>query len=314
MTDEECMEYLFLAAKCGVTLCDVPADTFDINETGISYEENAVTRQKEIVNKLHEMGIEVLISTHLPRFYSSEEVFNIAKAQRERGTDVVKIVNISNDEKELMENLNICAELKNQIDCEYLFLEGNLQKGQTVLVHAGASGVGIAVTQIAKLFGAKVIATVRSDEKVKAIKKFGADIIVNSKETNLVELFERNSIDLVIDCVGGEFAGKCFTKMNRGGKWICIATLGGDMTQIDLKEVYKKGVRLIGSTLRSRTNEVKGQILNLLKKDIFPHVISGKVVPEIHKIFDFIDVEKAQQEMIENKNIGKILLKVAQGN
>ena len=122
MTDDECMELLFLAAKCGATLCDVPADTFDINETGISYEENAVKRQKEIVNKLHEMGKEVLISTHLPHFYSSEEVFNIAKAQRERSTDVVKIVNISNDEKELMENLNICAELKNQIDCEYLYL------------------------------------------------------------------------------------------------------------------------------------------------------------------------------------------------
>ena len=191
-----------------------------------------------------------------------------------------------------------------------LFLEGNLQEGQTVLVHAGASGVGIAVTQIAKLFGAKVIATVRSAEKVKAIKKFGADIIVNSKDVDLVNLFEQNPIDIVIDCVGGDLAGKCFTKMNRGGKWICIATLGGDMTQIDLREVYKKGVRLIGSTLRSRANEVKGQILNLLKKDIFPHIISGKIVPEIHKVFDFKDVEQAQQEMIENKNIGKILLKV----
>ena len=191
-----------------------------------------------------------------------------------------------------------------------LFLEGDLQAGQTLLVHAGASGVGIAVTQIAKLVGAKVIATVRSKEKAKAIECFGADIIVNTKEIDEKKIFEENAIDLVIDCVGGNLAGKCFTKMNRGGKWISIATLGGDMTEIDLKEVYKRGLRLIGSTLRSRTNEVKGKILGLIKKDIFPQIISGKITPVIHKIFDFNDVEQAHREMYENKNIGKILLKI----
>lgn len=192
-----------------------------------------------------------------------------------------------------------------------LFIEGNLKAGETVLVHAGASGVGIAVAQLAKLFGAKVIATVRSDEKAEAIKKFGADLVVNTKKVNEEEVFEKYSIDIVIDCVGGDMAGRCLTKMNRGGRWICIATLGGDMTSIDLREVYKKGVRLIGSTLRSRTNEVKESILKSLQEKVFPYIIEGKISPEIHKIFDFQDVELAQEEMRLNKNIGKILLKIS---
>ena len=191
-----------------------------------------------------------------------------------------------------------------------LFVEGNLQKGETVLVHAGASGVGIAVTQIAKAFGAKVIATVRSDEKAKEIKKFGADIIVNVKSESEEKIFDQNPVDIVIDCVGGDMAGKCFTKMNRGGRWICIATLGGDMTQRDLRETYKKGVRLIGSTLRSRTNQVKHQILSNLQEKIFPMIENGEIEPVIHKVFDFVDVESAHQEMAQNKNIGKILLMI----
>lgn len=192
-----------------------------------------------------------------------------------------------------------------------LFIEGNLKAGETVLVHAGASGVGIAVAQLAKLFGAKVIATVRSDEKAEAIKKFGADLVVNTKKVNEEEVFEKYPIDIVIDCVGGDMAGRCLTKMNRGGRWICIATLGGDMTSIDLREVYKKGVRLIGSTLRSRTNEVKESILKSLQEKVFPYIIEGKISPEIHQIFDFQDVELAQEEMQLNKNIGKILLKIS---
>ena len=122
MTDEECIDFLLLAAKSGATLCDIPADTYDLNEIGISYDEQAVRKQKEIANKLHEMGAEVLFSTHLPHFYDKDEVFKIAKAQQDRGTDIVKIVNFSDNEGELMENLNICAELKNQTNCEYLYL------------------------------------------------------------------------------------------------------------------------------------------------------------------------------------------------
>ena len=88
-----------------------------------------------------------------------------------------------------------------------------------MLVFAGASGVGIAATQIAKAMGAKVIATVRSDEKVELIRKFGADVIVNTKKTDIQNVFAEYPVNVVLDCVGGEQLGECFTKMARRGRW-----------------------------------------------------------------------------------------------
>lgn len=191
-----------------------------------------------------------------------------------------------------------------------LFREGNLRPGETLLIHAGASGVGIAATQIAKAFGARVIASVRSDEKAEAIRPFGADVIYNSKKTDTLAVMEENPVDLVIDCVGGADMGKCFAALNRGGRWIMIATLGGNMTEIDLKTVYKKGIRLIGSTLRSRTPAFKAEILASLVRDVFPYFESNAFRPHIYKVYPWAEAETAQEEMRNNNNIGKIVLKI----
>ncbi len=192
-----------------------------------------------------------------------------------------------------------------------LFREGNLKKGETVCVFAGASGVGIAVTQIAKAFGCRVIATVRSDEKKEYISRFGADIILNSKKESIADTFEANPADVVIDCVGGADMGACFEKMNRGGRWIMIATLGGSKTEIDLKTVYKKGLRIIGSTLRSRTNEVKAQILSELSEKIFPYFENGSMKPEIYKLLPMDEANEGHAILERNENIGKVILKVS---
>lgn len=189
-----------------------------------------------------------------------------------------------------------------------LFMEGNLQRGETLLIFAGASGVGIAAAQLAKAHGAKVISTVRSQEKAEKIKKVGADISINTKKQDIVEVFKNNEIHLVLDCVGGADMGVCFGLMASYGRWIDIATLGGDITEIDLKTVYKKGLRLIGSTLRSRPSEVKAEILKKLMKEVYPSFESGAIRPEIYKIFPVWHTEEAHAEMRENKNIGKIVI------
>lgn len=95
--------------------------------------------------------------------------------------------------------------------------------------------MGIAATQIAKAMGAKVIATVRSDEKAEEIRKFGADVIVNTKKTDITKVFEEYPVNVVLDCVAGEQLGTCFTKMARRGRWIMIATLSGTSATIDLR-------------------------------------------------------------------------------
>ncbi len=195
-----------------------------------------------------------------------------------------------------------------------LFLEGGLQKGETVYVTAGASGVGIAVTQLAKAFGARVLTSVRSEEKKRAIAEFGADVIVNLKTESLMDVFEKNPVDLVIDSVGGPDAGALFARLNRGGRWICIAAMGGDVSEIDLRTAYKKGLRLIGSTLRSRTNEVKHEVLSRLREAFFPRFVLGEIRPEIYRVFDLEAVEEAHAEMQNNRNVGKIVLRVSRAS
>jgi len=189
-----------------------------------------------------------------------------------------------------------------------LFREGKLQTGETYLVFAGASGIGIASTQIAKSVGARVVATVRSDEKAELIKKYGADRVVNSKKENLKKVFEEESPDVVIDCVGGPEAGELITRMNRGGRWVSIATLGGAQTTIDMNTYFKRGLHLIGSTLRSRTPQMKAEICSELVEKIFPGFADGRFAPVIHQVFPAADVEGAHTAMRENRNIGKLIV------
>lgn len=191
-----------------------------------------------------------------------------------------------------------------------LVFEGGLKSGDTVFVFAAASGVGIAVIQIAKALGAKVIAAVRSDEKAETVKNIGADIVINTKKQPAELAFEEYGADIVIDCVGGSDMGKCFSRMNRFGRWIVIAALAGKYSEIDLETVYKKRLKIIGSTLRSRTDDEKYEILKKLEKDIFPLIAVGKIKPFIYAEYDIADVENAHKTMLENKNTGKIILKV----
>lgn len=189
-----------------------------------------------------------------------------------------------------------------------LVLEAGLKAGDTVLIHAGASGLGIAAIQLAKVFGAAVITTVGSEEKVHAVRQLGADIVVNRNTGDLDEFLDAHPVDIALDCVGGLDLGKHLEKMAVGGRWILIATLGGEHTQIALRPVLKKGLKLIGSTLRSRSNAVKGMILRDMEKTLWPKIESGHVCPLIYKTLPIREAEAAHGILERNENIGKVVL------
>ena len=138
-TDQECMDYLKLAAKCGATLCDVMADAFDKQPDGTTFDKEAVSKQKQIIKELHDLGAEVLMSTHFTDFRDKEYTYNIAKAQCERGADVVKIVNFAHNDKQLIENMEICCDLKNVIQSKYLYLASG-EKGKFIRQTGGGLG------------------------------------------------------------------------------------------------------------------------------------------------------------------------------
>ncbi len=196
-----------------------------------------------------------------------------------------------------------------------LCYEGKIQQGNTLLMNAGASGLASVVIPMAKAFGARVITTVLSDEIAENIKHLNADLVVNTTKDDISEvlkneLAEGRSVDVAIDCLGGEIMGKCIHYLTHGARWIMIAALAGTKTEIDLKNIYVRNVRIIGSTLRSRTPEVKAQILAELVKNVWPKVESGEVKPTIYKILPITEAETAQDLLYKGQSVGKVVLKV----
>ena len=196
-----------------------------------------------------------------------------------------------------------------------LFIEGNIQPGNTLLLHAGTSGLASVVIPMAKAFGVRVITTVRSDEKADSIRHLHADVVINTAKENIAEVLrqqleEGHSVDVAIDCLGGEIMGKCLHYLTHGARWIMIAALAGTKTEIDLKNIYVRNVRIIGSTLRARTPAVKAQILANLVRDVFPRIESGEVKPTIHAVLPIKEAEAAHDILYKGQNVGKVVLTV----
>lgn len=196
-----------------------------------------------------------------------------------------------------------------------LFWEGKIKEGNTLLMNAGASGLASVIIPMAKAFGVRVITTVISDEKAESIAHLNADIVVNTLKEDIVEVLKYelengHGVDVAIDCLGGDIMGKCIHYLTHGARWIMIAALAGQKTEIDLKNIYVRNVRIVGSTLRSRTPEVKAQILAALVNEVFPKVSAGLVKPTIYKVLPITEAAAAQDILYKGENVGKVVLKV----
>ena len=194
-----------------------------------------------------------------------------------------------------------------------LFIEGNIKPGDTLLMNAGASGLASVIIPMAKAFGVRVITTVLTEEIAKSIAHLNADRVVATSTEDIVEVLKEeleagHPVDVAIDCLGGEIMGKCIHYLKHGARWIMIAALAGTKTEIDLKNVYVRNVRIIGSTLRSRTPEVKAQILADLVRDVWPKVATGEVKPTVYKVLPIQEAEAAHDILYKGQNVGKVVL------
>lgn len=196
-----------------------------------------------------------------------------------------------------------------------LFIEGGLKPGNTLLMNAGASGLASVIIPMAKAFGARVITTVLTDEIADSIKHLNADRVVVTTKEDISEVLKEElengkSVDVAIDCLGGEIMGKCLHYLTHGARWIMIAALAGQKTEIDLKNIYVRNVRIIGSTLRSRTPAVKAQILAELVQNVFPKIENGEIKPTIYKVLPITEAEAAHDILYRGENVGKVVLTV----
>ena len=196
-----------------------------------------------------------------------------------------------------------------------LFIEGGAKVGDTLLLTGGNSGLASVTIRMAKAFGLRVITTVRNAEKAAAIADLGADIVVDTSKERLADVLKAQleqgyGVDIAIDCLGGSDMGECLHYLNRGARWIMIAALAGTLTEVDLKNIYVRNVRIIGSTLRSRAPEMKARILAELVEKVWPKVESGEVKPTIYAVLPIQEAEAAQDILYKGQNVGKVVLTV----
>ncbi len=194
-----------------------------------------------------------------------------------------------------------------------LFIEGGAKEGQTLLMHAGASGLASVIIPMAKAFGLRVITTVLSEDFAKAISHLGADVVVDTSKENIADVLKREAenghpLNIAIDCLGSSKVGECFPYVAYACRWIMIATLAGDLSEVNMRTMYVKNIRLIGSTLRSKPEPYKGEILASLVRDIWPKVESGEVRPTIFKILPCEMANEAHALLRDGKSCGKVIL------
>lgn len=189
---------------------------------------------------------------------------------------------------------------------------GKLKKDETVLIHAGASGVGTAAIQIARELGAKIVVTA-SKRKHQACINLGAEMTIDYKnesfEKKILEFTNDKGADLIIDFIGGPYFNQNITSLNIDGRLIILAILGGGkVDEFDLKKLLSKRITILGSTLRSRKLDYQIKLTKEFSEFALKKFNLGKLHPVIDSIFEWDKVAEAHKYMEENKNIGKIAL------
>ena len=196
-----------------------------------------------------------------------------------------------------------------------LFCEAGAKAGDTFLMQAGASGLASVTIPMAKAFGMRVITTVLNAEKAAEIAHLGADVVVDTSKTSLVDVLKAeleagHPVDIALDCLGGKGMGECLQYLAKGARWIMIAALAGTLTEIDLKNIYVRNVRIIGSTLRSRTPAFKAELLRRLVRDVWPKIEAGEILPTVYRMLPITEAEAGHALLAEGKSAGKVILTV----
>ncbi|KAA8704806.1 zinc-binding dehydrogenase [Pseudomonas proteolytica] len=188
-----------------------------------------------------------------------------------------------------------------------LFQLAALKPGEKVLLHAGASGVGSAAIQLCKAFGSPCWVSVGSADRLAYCEDLGAQGGV-VRTDGIESLGDFGPFDVILDPVGGNYAAINLKLLARDGRWVLIGLMGGREAQLDLAHVLAKRVQLLGSTLRSRDDQFKADLLSDLGQQVWPLFGEGRLSPQLAKTFAITDAEAAFAELATNQISGKLVL------
>jgi putative PIG3 family NAD(P)H quinone oxidoreductase len=195
-----------------------------------------------------------------------------------------------------------------------LFIEGELRENESVLIHAGGSGVGTASIQLARQTGAKVFITAGSAEKLDACTALGADFAINYKEEDFLKIINKETggvgVELILDPVGGTYLARNISVLKQQGRLVSIGLLGGNVGELDMAQLLRKRLRIRGSTLRYRSLAEKISITGRFRERYWPLFQKGTLRPVIDSVFPIFDAQLAHDYVRQNKNIGKVVLTI----
>lgn len=195
-----------------------------------------------------------------------------------------------------------------------VFDRAQLRSKETLLVHGGSSGIGVAAIQLAKAFHAKVFVTAGSEEKCNACIELGADAAINYKTHDFVKsvqkLTRNKGVNVILDMIGGDYFPRNLQCLDYDGRLVQIALQNGIKSDINLLPIMVKRLTITGSTLRARDDAFKADIANKLHKNVWSLLAAGKIKPIIDCTFMLDEAEHAHALMESNQHIGKIILEV----
>jgi putative PIG3 family NAD(P)H quinone oxidoreductase len=195
-----------------------------------------------------------------------------------------------------------------------VFERGRLEKGETLLVHGGSSGIGTTAIQMASRLGARVLTTAGSAEKCAACERLGADKAINYRETDFVEAVKAltggKGVDVILDMVGGDYIDRNIRCLALEGRLVQIGFQKGAKAEVNFSALMFKRLTYTGSTLRIQSAASKGRIASALRARVWPLIESGAIRPVVHATFPLERAAEAHRLMESNAHIGKIILTI----
>jgi putative PIG3 family NAD(P)H quinone oxidoreductase len=195
-----------------------------------------------------------------------------------------------------------------------VFDRGRLARGETLLVHGGASGIGTTAIQLAAARGSRVFATAGSPEKCAACEALGAARAINYRSEDFAAVLRESTggqgVDVILDMVGGDYTARNLESLAVDGRLVQIAFRRGARVEIDFNLVMRRRLTITGSTLRPRSPAEKGVIARALEAEVWPLLASGRVKPVIYQVFPLTDAAAAHRALEAGEHVGKIVLRV----
>ncbi|AQZ67660.1 NADPH:quinone oxidoreductase [[Actinomadura] parvosata subsp. kistnae] len=186
-----------------------------------------------------------------------------------------------------------------------VFMVGRLRRGETLLVHGGASGIGTFAVQLAKALGAHVVTTVGSAAKAEQVRELGADEVINYREEDFAD---KVRADVILDIMGAKYLTGNVRALRTGGRLVIIGLQGGRKGEIDLGAMLSKRLSVHATTLRARPVDEKGVIVRSVVDNVWPLVEAGAVKPVVYAEVPMAEAAEAHRMLDSGEHVGKILL------